>query len=424
MSSTIVIEELTGAKRKLTLNGSGLPFRPAGFGDELTLVTQFYPGNRRGTQQILAPKLAPSDWAGMWRTPKLLRNPCTYSDENGDTSIGYAQNLWAAFRRIFLGAQLLRVTWTTESPPPLVLKTRNAKTGAEATPNDAGSKDVPQRKLKVVRLGRIRAFEARPETVDDIGWSVTFDWVADSEASAEKLQDMSFDLIAKIQTAIQSQEGVVAANKSALRAPPKRWRLGDLESFVKGPLEMFDSFARAADNLTARMRDLGHLVQSLRSLPAALEGRALDVANNAVSTANNFCADMSRTPIEVTVNQSRVALLSRSLAYYSGAMTQAQLMAAINADIVRASARRRSGTTEDSVSAGNRLIAGDLITVYMPRENDTLGSIAVKYYQTDDVVAALAKANGLPAYTVKPPRGVALVIPSRAVLNSLDRRTG
>lgn len=405
MSSTIVIEELTGSKRKLELAGTGLPFRPAGFGDELTVVTQFYPGNRRGTQQVLSPRVAPSDWSGMWRTPNLLRTPCTWTDENGATTIGFAHNLWESFRRIFKGGQLLRVTWATESL-------------ASAT----GS--VPQRKLKVVRVGRLKSFAANPETVDDIGWSASFDWVADEDSEASKLQDVSFDLLAKIQIAINSQEGVASKNKSALRAPPKRWTLGDLESFAKGPLAMFDSFARAADSVTSRMRDLGQLLQTIRAIPAELEGRALDVANYAVSTANNFCADMSRTPIEVTVNQSRVSMLSRSLSYYSGGMTQAQLMASINADIVRAAARRRSGTNADALSGGDRVNAGDLITVYMPRAGDTMGSIAVRWYGTDDVAGALSKANGLPMYTITPPRGVALVIPSRTVLNSLERRAG
>jgi LysM repeat protein len=424
VSSTIVIEELTGSKRKLELTGTGLPFRPAGFGDELTMVTQFYPGNRRGTQQILTPKVSPSDWSGMWRTTSLLRAPCSLKDETGVTSIGFAHNLWEVFRRIFKGGQLLRVTWSTESLPPTVVKIRNAKTGETASANGVASNPVPQRNLKVVRLGRIKTFVANPETVDDIGWSATFDWIADGDTEASKLQDVSFDLVAKIQLAISSQDGVSAKNASALRAPPKRWTLGDLESFAKGPLATFDSFARAADNVTSRMHDLGQLLQTIRSIPASLEGRALDVANYAVSTANNFCADMSRTPIEVTVNQSRVSLLSRSLSYYSGAMTQAQLMASINTDIVRAASRRRSGTNSDGASGGDRVTASDLITVYMPRAGDTFGSIAVKYYGTDDVSGALARANGMSAYVIQPPRGVALIIPTRSVLNSIERRAG
>jgi nucleoid-associated protein YgaU len=420
-TSTLTIEELTGKKRKLSLSGAGLPFKPAAFSGEIGLVTQFYPGNRRGTQQVLAPKLNPSDWSGMWRTNLLLRSPCTWEDGAGTKLISYAHNLFEIFESLRDSGQQLRVTWVNESPAPVILKSKNIKTGSD-TSHAAATNAVPQRRIKVVRIGRLKTFEARPDTVDDIGWTAGFEWVSKGDTEPAALEDVTFDLVSKIQMAITAQDGVVAANNTALKAPPTRFTLGDLENFAKGPFTTFDSFARAADSVTSRMHELGSLVQTVRAIPASLIGRALDVANYAVSTANNFLADMSRTPIEVTQNSHRVSMLTRSLAYYSGAMTQAQLMASVNADVTRAANRRRAtiGQTNDPNS---RVSIGDMITVYLPRDGDTMSKISRKFYNTDVVASALARANGLPGYTVRPPKGVPLVIPTRAVLDGLDRRT-
>jgi hypothetical protein len=405
-TSTVTIEELTGKKRKLELRGGGLPQRGAGFAGETKLATQFYPGNRRASQQVLTPTVSPSDWSGMWRTPNLLRSPCTWTAEDGPQLIAYAATLWDVFELLREAAQLLRVTWSNESAPPT---------------NPDGAAKVPQRKIKVVRVGRITTFEARPDNLDDVAWSCGFAWVGKGDSEPAKLQDVSFDLVAKIQAAISAQDAVVASNATALKAPPTRSTLGDLENFAKGPLKTLDSFARAADSVTSRMHDLGQLVLTIRDVPASLVVRALDVANYAVSTANNFLDDASRTPLETTQARSRVSLLTRAAAYYGGAMTMAQLMATVNADVARAAHRRRSAAAPNATS-GTRVETSDLITVYLPRDGDTLGKIAVRFYGTDAVAGALAKANGLAAYAIAPPKGKPFVIPTRAVLDSLDRR--
>jgi hypothetical protein len=403
-TSTLTIEELTGKKRKLELRGSGLPLRGAPFGGETTLATQFYPGNRRGAQQVLAPKLNPSDWQGMWRTPLLLRGGCTWVDGGDSKLIGYAHTLWEIFEQLREGGQLLRVTWANESSPHVTLTTS----------------PIPQRKLKVVRTGRIKSFEARPDNVDDIAWTCSFDWVGKGDSEPAKLQDVSLDLVSRIQSAIAAQDSVVAANKTKLKAPPTRFTLGDLENFAKGPFETFDSFARAADSVTSRMHDLGSLLLTIRDIPASLAGRALDVANYAVSTANNFLDEMSRTPLETTQCRNRVSMLTRSASYYGGAMDMARLMASVNADVARAVHRRRSAAHPNS-SAGSTVETNDLITVYIPKEGDTLGKISVRFYGTDEVAGALAKANGLAAYAISPPIGKPLIIPTRAILSGLDR---
>lgn len=403
-----MIEELTGRKRRLELRGTGLPFSPAGFGSELAIATQFYPGNKRATQQVLTPKVNPSDWTGMWRTTSLLKVPCVWTDEAGLVQqIGYAHNMWRVFESLLDGGQLLRVTWTNESPVPMQF--------------DGGiGADVPQRKMKIVRIGRLKKFDANPESLDDIGWAASFEWVGKDESESTPLQDVSFDLIAKIQLAITAQDGVVAANNTALKAPPTRLTIGSLEQFVNAPMATFDSFARAADNVTSRLHDIGSLLLTMREIPASLIGRVLDVANYAVSTSNNFMDQMSRTPVESTLNRNRVSMLTRSISYYSSAIKNAQTMAAINADVAQAANRRKSAL-HVGTSPGARAGTSDIVSVYLPRVGDTFGKIAMKFYGTDTVSDALAKANGLSGYAIAPPVGKPLVIPTRAVLTSLSR---
>ncbi len=404
-TSAILIEELTGKKRRLELRGGGLPFRPASYSSETKLATQFYPGNKRGSQQVLAPTLAPSDWSGMWRTWTLLRDPCQWTDTEGGTpvAIAYAYTLWDIFDSLKDEAQLLRVTWTNRSTPPSGL----AKTV------------VVQREHKVVRLGRIGPFEAKPDNLDDIGWTMSFVWIGKGD-SPPKLQHVSQDLVAAIQQAINSQNGVEAVPNSAPHAPPTHFTLGTLEQFTQAPLAMVNSFARAATSLNSRMRDLGNIILKVRDIPASLYGRALDVANDSVGTANNFLDQISRESSESMANRQKVTSLTRAMSYYSGAMTQAQFMAESSSTLARASAKRRNAQHFDT-AAGNRVETSDLIDVVMPKKTDTWLSLSTKYYQAD-LSSELAKANGQSSYSIKP-QPTMVIIPTRAVLDSLSQRS-
>lgn len=405
-TSAILIEELTGKKRRLELRGGGLPFRPASYGGEMTLPTQFYPGNRNATQQVLAPKESPSDWAGMWRTYLLMRNPAQWtSQENASpVAVGFAFSLVEILDSIRMEGQLLRVTWTNVSNEP------------SGTAKNA----LAQRSWKVVRVGRIGSFNFDPDNLDDIGWKITFVWIGRDATPATVTENFGIgNIVSALQAAINAGNGIGSWPK-ALNNFPTHFTLGALEQMTQAPLAMVNSFARAGTSLVSRLGDVGNIILKTRDIPASIIGRCLDLANDAVSTSNNFLDQISRQSSESLANRSKVTTLTRAVSYYSGAMNTAQVMAEASASLARTSAKRRNAQGFDRAS-GNRVETSDLIDVIMPKKSDTWLSLAQRYYQAD-LSSELAKANGQSAYSIRP-APMMIIIPTRSVLASLSQRS-
>ena len=397
MSSTVTIEELTGKKRKIELRGPGQPLRPAAWEGEQTVATQWYPGNEDATQHVLGPKELPSDWNGVWKTTQMLRCPSLWTPQPGQTpqQVGFAYALNDIFESLRADGQLLRVIWANES----------------LAPTGASQNAIPQRSYKKVRIGRLTAYKGSFDRLDDLAWNATFTWTGRGDRQVQ-VQTVSKDLTAAIQSAINSCDGVTAKQNTGLRAPPTRFSLGSLEALVKAPLATVDSFARFANSITGRLQDLGNIILQVRDTPAAILGRGIDVANNAVAVANQFQDAISRQGPETLALSNRLSMMTATLSYYNGAMTEAQVMADANAGFSRMAAQRRASVEPGGVGSG------EMQDVYIPRDGDTMTTIALRFYQAD-VSAELSRANGLPGYTIKPPR-IPLVIPTRAVLDSLS----
>jgi hypothetical protein len=62
----------------------------------------------------------------------------------------------------------------------------------------------------------------------------------------------------------------------------------------------------------------------------------------------------------------------------------------------------------------------DNFQIHIPRADETMLTIAQKYYGSPDLADELAIANGLPGYTITPPR-MPLIIPTRRNLEESTR---
>ncbi len=410
-TSAITIEETSGQKRRLYLIGGGLPLKGAGYTSATVVSTTWNNGNPEATQQVLTPQELPSDWQGVWRTPQLLGTPCVFDDTEGHHQIGLAFELKQVVDSIRLAAQLLRVTWVNEIQR-LNLDGSNGQLDSH----------------KEVRLGRIVEFESKYSNLDEIQWSATFEWVSRGGASQKSVEFRGEDLISAMRDAMQKQEAVskkvAEARLRALKADGFRrknyanqFTLGQLEQVANAPLAIVDSFANAANAVTNRMQKLGDIILQVRDTPAALASKAFDVATNAVAAATSFCDAISQKGPEQQIAGSKLSTLTRTASYFSSATTQAQLMESANNRLAQQARRRRSMLSGNSGAAANNPKSGDVMTVHLPRDGETMTTIAFKYYQAD-LGAELSKANGLPAWTIKPPTRKALIIPTRSVLES------
>ena len=413
-TSLITITELTGAKRTLTLRGAGLPKKGANYPGAQRVVTTWYAGNSaQASQHVLGPVERQSQWTGEWNTTRLITMAVTLRQDENDTAIVEADVVRQVFEDIWRGGSLLRVTWVNQL--------RDTVTGI---PGDAAS--APK---KIVRDGRATEWDFQYATTDDITWTCTWDWIGRGQSAQKTLNADSVpdagDMI-RIANAYQSAFASIDRAKlvSANRTIPKsatKFSLGQLEALVDAPSKLMRDFARVGRLAVSRLRYLGDIVNKARNLPFEIANQAVDVANDAIASSNLFVDAMSRTPPEKMALQANVAMVTRNASYYSGTMQQANY---VSTAAVRARTVYRANAQGDVTSTGEagkgappaRRTTGALgkqppLAIYTAMEGDTLMSISVKFYGTDDGTFSIAFSNGLRATTTTVPVGRVLLIP-------------
>lgn len=415
MASSLTIEELTGQKRRLVLKGGGLPLKGASFASSTVVATTWNNGNPEATQQVLTSQEQPSDWEGVWRTTQLIGTPPEYEGPEGFVKIGLASELEQVFDSIRMAGQLLRVTWATD-----VQRVR---------PNGAGGQ---LSQLKKVRIGRITQFDPKYDTIDDLKWSATFEWVSRGEVAPKSVDFRGDDLVASVRDAILKQDAVAkAVASSELRSLKSngfrnknfanQFTLGQLEQIEKGVVASVDSFADVANAVSGRLKGIGDVILTGRAVPFDIAAHALDVANNAVAVVTQFVDEISQKSPEQQILGSKVSTLTRTASYASGVQTQAQLMQAANVRLAQQARLRRSHLGSQSQPLVNRPKSGDVLTTHLARDGETMVSIADKY-KVD--VVELCKANALPQQTIKPPRRLPLIIPTHSALEQRAAQGG
>jgi len=415
VASVLVVEELTGRRRKVTLKGGALPFQGASWAGQTVVMTQWNPGNPEATQHVLSPQEMPSSWVGEWNTNRIAAAPSTFSEGGAqDETVVFANQFADIFDSIRRGGQLLRVTWQEQ---------RNIKTGAQRTALGVVAAEGTEvsREFKITRVGRLTQFEISPARMDDIMWSMTYEWSGRGE-NQRKVLDLRGDSIVMASRRSIAEQNATATvilgdslrQRHHVANATTPFRLGDLEALADGPRDLVDDFARTANSLTNRMKQIGDLINKVRETPAAIAGQAVDVATNAVSVANQFVDTISREGPEAMSTRNKVSNLTRAASYYGKSQTQAELMAAAGERFAR-TVRQRRNVMLGLTRFGNNTTVSDVLAVHVPRDGETLHNISMRYYEAD-LSAELARANGLPSYTIEPPQRTPLIIPTRTSL--------
>jgi len=405
-SSTITITETTGLKRRLTLFGAGLPKQGANWPGAQRAVTTWYAGNAaQASQHVLGPVERQSQWTGEWNTTRLTRSPCILRQDENDTYIQVADVLRLALEDMLRGGSLLRVEWVSMSS------------------------DLVGEK-KIVREGRATEWDFQYARIDDINWTITWDWigrgraaqktqVADSVADAGKLVLLAQAALA-VNTSID-QAKLINANRVQPRSAT-RFTLGQLEALVDAPSKFMRDLSHAANLVVSRCKYLGDIINKGRNAPWEIANQALDVANNAIAASNNFVDVMSRTPVEKMAADSNVAKVSRNASYYTGTVKQAQYLSAVSYQTRAAFAPNAQGNVTSTGEAGKGAPPARRATgavgvgkkpqaVYVTVAGDTLISVSVKFYGTDSGAYSIAFTNGLRVTLAVLPVGRTLLIP-------------
>lgn len=412
--ASLTIEERTGnagTDRTIELLGAALPFQGAAWGGSLRVRTTFNPGNPQGTQHVLGPEEIPSDWNGEWNTPRLIAAPSRFNDpEKGvqDQRVVSPETLMKILEEIFRGGALLRVTFA-------------AAYG-----------------MKIVRLGRATDWNFQVSRATDVKWSTTFEWVGRGDTTQASANFAENDILANSRDAnlkagriallaatadLRADRDALAATALANQAP--ELTLEGILGLASAPLEVLDRVGAKFKQYETRLVFLGGELRktgaTLANYDTALSERAADIGDGMAQTATVLERQMTQQPPEVLVEHSNVGKILVSMNYMNGSY-EATVEAGESGRTLAQSSRRQTNAFKPQLlsrNAANQLLARDTITVYIPRATDTMVSISLRYYGTDEHAGALARVNGLPAETITPPR-IALVVP---ILSSIQQQS-
>lgn len=395
--SAVIIEELDGEHRKVTLSGPALPFQGASWKSHQNVVTRWYPGNgAQATQQVLGPSELPSSWEGMWRRTMMARYPSTVEDSGGVVQVTRPKTLRDVLDSIFFGGSRLRVSWIT--------------TGDEEVKNGKQSfRDA------IVREGRCTDWEFPHDRVHDIGWKFTFEWygrgavvqsvIATREADkpdipAQVGQSLA-DVVAKI-----NENRLMAANSRIPRSA-NSFSLGQLEALANYPKKLLGEFTRNLNKISSSFKQLTGIINTVRNLPFSLANGVVASLRNAKSVIHQFTDTFSRTPVELQTLSRQLRDLTRTTEYHGRVYEAAQLSA-------RQLQQLESSVHRPTKAGGNgagSIKSSTTIAVHIVKQGETLQTISRKYYGSPDHAVEIAKANKLPWHITNVDRGTPLVIP-------------
>jgi hypothetical protein len=391
--STLVIEELTGRRRKLDLRGGGLPAKGASFASGMRLATSFLPGNGvEATQQVLGPREGEPEWEGSWSTPVLASEPSFYSEVGGNEQrVARAKTLVEIVESITASGALLRITWSQDGD------------------------------LTWVRQGRIEEFDPQPRTRDDVDWSIKWQWTGRGGSTKRVIslkKDGQLATHKKIEnelnklTAELNAASLFSSNRDIL-ASASSFSLGDLEAFVEGIKDFTGQFANLATQIGSRIRQIGDLIQSVEELPADVAQQFVDAAASVVSSCAEFSDSVSRQGPEVYARfdqSASVKTLVNASTYLSSVKAAADEVVRMAAE-ARAALIKKSGIQPGSPGTQGKPVP-DAVTFVIARQGDTFASIAKRKLGDPSLGPAVARATGYSWLDVAPRVGEVVVVPS------------
>ncbi len=401
-SSTLVIQELreNGASgRVLELQGGGLPFMGADWGGENNLQTSWYPGNgAEGSQQILGPREVPSNWSGEWKRTILSRSRCKYADGGSVGFIVNPHSLALLFESMLRGGQRLRVTWSVVGD----------------TPDQTGS---------ILREGRARNWKFNYERIQDLKWTVNFEWVSRGGAKQTPVNTRDESVQSALSRhQVELGKAIDAANfqLSRLRKKnafdpkrPDRLTLGQLEQLAGAPNALVKGIGLQLANATTVAQRLSSIVSLAASQPFAMSNSLLEIARSTMVDSYRVIDRITRIPGELQSSNNGAAGVMRAVKRF-GTVTDSMLAVARGAAQIekfyRPVVSQLGLRGELSVRTASR--AGDVIAIHVAHEGDTPTSLSIRYYNTPDHAVDILKANRKPWYVAGFRLGEPLVIPA------------
>jgi hypothetical protein len=415
--SVITIAEISGNQgRRVSLIGPSLPSWGASWKTTQKVVTDWYPGNgTTATQQVLGPREMPSTWEGQWRRNMMLRAPSTFgSAAQTDQLVATPATLRDFLDLVFFQGARLQVTWT-------VTKEEIDSQG-----------NVSAYQFQTIRTGRATEWDFPHDDIDDIHWSIKFDW--DGRGGTQQVAASTRDTdVATLGSAVvsgitdamtltqttsaffsvsvglsQSQGGsfgfgVVSGgsgNPAGIPLAATATTLGRLETVSPKLLAAVATFNQNLLQIQNRYNQATAIANKLSTTPIAQSQNVVAMCTTTIVTCSNFRQALDAVPFELDVQAgSSLADMIRAAKFVADLLTQAQTLED-TAQATRTKALPRiSSNPGGGIVSGqqtNAMTAAGLIAVYTTKAGDTPQEIARQYYGSAEQALFLLRANHLP----------------------------
>jgi hypothetical protein len=373
----LVIQELTGDARVVTLRGRSLPYRGIGWGSELRVETKYFPGQPVAQAQVLGPKWTDTTMTGMWKDAFLF-DDSSYVTLLGFPRVGSAGRPGSADR----GGKSFQSGGAIPGGPG---EARRARTVRDAIWLIQRSGQLLRVEWgSVVRFGFIASFDAEHDREEDIRWEITFKWIGDTDAAPKPIVRPKFDapgllarLISAIQAFLNEMNAALAQLFGAVQLVTQRiTRIGTLLSDLIGTLSS---------------------VVSLLLLPAEIIGVIKQQITSIVLAVRDLLAALRSTPAAYA-------------ALRDGGNPNDANLASEAAAAIAFNAARLGVDVEATRDELEGLESPDIIGTFTAPEDVTLRDVSTQFYGTPENWTLIADFNNIAGSIA--PRGTVLRIPS------------
>lgn len=387
--SSLTIEEVEleggATPRRVTLRGGGLPkmgeFPITG---KQRVKTRFPIGNPEGTQHVLGPTEAPGSISGEWHHGMLLAAPCTIEDDNGVRRVTQPVRLMSVLEDMIRGGALLRVTWATRIHVPLV------------------------EDIKYVREGRATSYDFRPDTLEDVKWTIDFEWIGRGETPPQAILNEDFyvnaeDMLARSDAALDvvmreltPQQGVGLPPRVDALTTASRWT-----DRVLSGMRRFQNTAR-------RLNDTVQRVLAVRNQVAKIASTGVAISADYVALCTRTHYEFQRTPTELSVARLRAGDVARAT---KAVYTQEQNLTSVTNAALRALKAERAVWTQAASGALATSTSSAAKRFYKTIIGDSPPTVSSKFFGTPDRAVDILKANRLSVLLTEFVPGTLLILP-------------
>jgi hypothetical protein len=392
---SLIITELTGLERKVTLGGRALPYKGSiKFASEMELDESRYTGFPRTTQTVLGAKENETRMNGMWKD-RFLDEPTQASVsrafssagdpsaiEISDTSLRTGKDLCELFESMVYSGSVFRVQW-----------------------------------LHIRRVGRLTLFEQDWWNPHDVAFTMTWKWIGLDEQ------------IGTPSPARTSLSGLSAAFNSSYAELHEATNFDDLEGIDPTFADSVDiavgqiqaAVLSVSDSLDSRVAAITDTVDAIRR-SASIATFIKDRAQELIDSLDSFVAPaMLVTPISVPSGDDEEPQLPTVIGFSgstSGVLTDSLIGIDAGKAIAAACQSRaavRRARQMRHVAARQRLAAlktldADVIATTVMRDQSDLRDVARQFYGSPDDWERIRKFNGLCGSTV--PAGTIVLVPT------------